>query len=232
MKKSISLVLLAFLIVTFSMATAQTVEELGGACLQGNIDAVKKLIKAGVDVTKKFNFGATRGATPLLFACMFNVGKSADRIEIIKILIDAGANVNEKRKGMTLLHFAVQYAGDKAIIELLLANGLDINSKNNSGETPLYGAAFHSKIEWVEALIKNGADLNAGDRRSHSPLHLAALKHYIEVAELLIANGANVNAKTKGGETPLDLVRYVDHKDMADLIRKHGGIHAKGNRWK
>jgi ankyrin repeat protein len=233
MKKSIPLVLLAVLVVTSQADTFQNIEELNeklrGAVNSSDVNEVKKLIKAGADANHKFDLGRVKGITPLFLTCLpFVSGKSVDRAEIVQALIDAGANVNEKHKGMTVLHLAVQYGGDKAVIEPLVANGFDINSRNYSEQTPLYGAAFHKRIEWIDALIKNGADVNAGELRGKSPLHLAAREHYMEVAERLIANGADVNAKTKGGETPLDLVRFIDHKDMADILRKHGGFMREG----
>lgn len=230
MKKAMAIALLAILVVTFLMASEQKIEELKGglrvAIMFGKIDEVKRLVKAGADLNEKFDFGMHRDITHLLLACMFSWEKSA---EIVKVLIDAGADVNVEWKGMNLLHVAVEHAGDEAVIEPLVANGLDINEMNKAGQTPLYGAAFHGKIEWAETLIKNGADLNATEeyKRGQTPLHVAILKKHKEVAELLIAKGADVNAKDKFLYTPLDYAISKNHKELADLLRKHGGVSGK-----
>lgn len=199
MKKAMTIVILTILVVTFSMATAQKAEELGWPCLKGNIDAVKKLIKAGVDVNKKFSFGKIRNATALIIAVR---GGYAD---IGKLLIDAGANVNVTADGLTLLHIATLCINEnkaKAVTELLIAKGLDVNAKatgesnrENDGSTPLHGAAG---------------------------------KGHVTVAEVLIKNGAKVNARSQySGSTPLDVAIRKGHKEMTDLLRKHGGKQAR-----
>jgi len=231
MKKAIAIVLLAFLVVTFLAATVQKDEDLNkdlrGAILFGNIDEVKRLIKAGVDVSKKFNLGASRNITPLYFAV------SLGQADIGKLLIDAGADVNIKFEGVNLLHVAALYGGNKAVAELLIAKGLDVNQKcTASGKakdiTPLHAAAGKDKIEVAEVLIKNGAELDAKVFQNHyTPLHVAARNNKKAVAELLIAKGAEVNAKTKYGETSLDLAISNGNEELADLLRKHGGISGK-----
>ncbi len=225
MKKAIAIVLLAMLVVTFLMATAQKAKEFINPVLYGDIDEVKRLIKAGVDVNEKFNDGATHDITALVLAVLLG------RAEICKVLIDAGANVSIKSsRGMTLLHNVAIPGGDyKDVAELLIAKGLDVNAKIKYGEskdaTPLHVAAGKGNIKVAEVLIKNGAELDAKtSQHHHTPLHMAARYGHNAVAELLIAKGADVNAKTKYGETPLDLAISKKHKELADLLRKHGGI--------
>lgn len=228
MKKAIAIVFLAFLVVTCLMGTAQKAKEYILPILGGKIDEVKRLIKAGVDVNEKFNWGATHDITALVFAVMLG------RAEICKVLIDANADVSIKSSGgMTLLHQAAISSGDyKDVAELLIAKGLDVNAKMKYGETkdatPLHAAAGKGSIKVAEVLIKNGAELDAKVSQNHNtPLHLAAREGHKAVAELLIAKGADVNAKRKYGETPLDLAMSKEHKELADLLRKHGGISGK-----
>ena len=227
MKKAISVVLLAILVVTFLMATKQKNKELDKELhrqimLEGNIDEVKKLIEAGVDVNKRTNV-AYGLQTPLCVAVM--MGKA----DIAKVLIDAGADVNENYKDAILLHVAA-YSRDKAVTELLIAKGLDVNAKCTSyGEkkdaTPLHFAAGQGNIEVADVLIKNGAEVNAKTFDEHyTPLHIAAQEGHKAVAELLIAKGADVNAKDKNGDTPLDLAKSKRNEELVDLLRKHGGI--------
>ncbi len=236
MKKTTTITLLAFLAVTFLAAAVQKNEEtnrkLRGAIIIGRIDEVKELIKAGADVNRKFDLGASRDITPLFCVCAFG---NANQAEIGKLLIDAGAKVDEKFQGATLLHITATFAGNKAVTELLIANGLDVNAKINSmapseiqGSTPLHLAAGSGKVEVVEVLIRNGAEINAKASYYHyTPLHLAALNGRKAVAELLIDKGADVNAKSEIGVTPLDLAIDKGKKELVDLLRNHGGISGK-----
>ena len=120
--------------------TSEEIETLLDAALNGDIEAVKQCLSAGVDVNAKADF---RGVTPLHDAA------SNGRKEVVELLLANGADVNAKnessipatmagivREGViqklrtsdperTPLHFAAQN-GQKEIAELLIANGADI----------------------------------------------------------------------------------------------------------
>ena len=97
------------------------------AAADGNIEAVKQHLAAGVDVNVKDG----RGDTPLHKAA------NADRKEVAELLIAAGAGVNTKTDdGWTPLHWAAK-AGHKEVAELLIAEGADVNAKIRGGWTVL-----------------------------------------------------------------------------------------------
>ena len=78
----------------------------------GNYDAVKSMIKAGVDIDKK-----SIGMTPLMYAARYN------KVDIVKLLIANGADLKERsNKGYTALKYAkISKANDtyKIIAEAL-----------------------------------------------------------------------------------------------------------------
>lgn len=68
------------------------------------------------------------------FAEKFNIDKIS---EIISILVDAGANINQQlRNSNTILHSAC-FAGDDKIVKLLLDKGANPNCENTDRKTPL-----------------------------------------------------------------------------------------------
>ena len=229
MKKAISILFLAILAVTLLSATRPKAKEFIPLIMGGDIDDIKKLIDAGADVNDKFDFGATRDITALVFAVILG------QAEICRVLIDAGADVNIiSSGGMTLLHQVALSSGDyKETAELLIAKGLDVNAKHTSfGETkdatPLHVAAGKGNVSIAELLIQNGAEVNARlPFNGYTSLHLASRDGNIKMAELLIAQGAEIDAKSKYGETPLDLAMSKEHKELVDLLRKHGGHSGK-----
>ncbi|MGB8951591.1 MAG: ankyrin repeat domain-containing protein [Candidatus Aminicenantales bacterium] len=92
--------------------------------------------------------------TVLLFAVMGGYSPKAD---MLKVLIDAGADVNVKYEGsMTLLHVAALYGGDKSVTELLIAKGANVNTKTLWDETPLDLAMSKEHKELVDLLRKHG----------------------------------------------------------------------------
>jgi len=69
-------------------------------------------------------------------------------VEIVKLLIDGGANVNAKgERGYTPLHMVV-YEGKLEIAKFLIEKGADINAKDNYGYTPLKHAIGISQDTW------------------------------------------------------------------------------------
>jgi ankyrin repeat protein len=190
MIKVMATMLLAFLVVK---ATAQEIEDLDkklrGCIVLNQSDEIKNIIKAGVDVNKRFDWGKSRNITPLYLAISLGCA------DAVIILIDSGADANIVCEGgANLLQVAALYGGDKAITELLLENSLDVNAKiTGSGATkdltPLLIAAAKGKIEVAETLIKNGADVNVKAYDGKTPLDVAISKEHKELADLIRKNG-------------------------------------------
>ena len=178
---------------------------------------------AGFGQGGRYSYGFFTGETPL------HTHAGEGRKEVVKILINAGANVNAKNDSGSTPLIAAAFDGDKEIVKLLIAKGANVNPKTDLGNTPLHSAALNGRKEIVELLIANGADVNANNVAGVTPLHWAAQEGQKEIAELLIAKGADVNAKDESGKTPLDRASEATPlnramtTETADLLRKHGG---------
>lgn len=117
------------------------------------------------------------GLTPLVYAAR------EDCLECAKILVEAGANVNQRTKyGWTALLTATQNRHYK-LGQYLLDHGADPNIPNNGGWSPLYLATDNRNIE--------GGDY---------PVRTPDMDH-LEFIKLLLAKGANVNARICGVES-------------------------------
>lgn len=119
---------------------------------EDNVNAVKELCDAGVNVNR-----IAKGIeqTPLL--CISE--NSINSVEISKILIDKGANVNyinviiDEIFTSPLIN-AVKN-GDIELIKLLIDNGANVNSDNSSA---LKMANESSQKNAIELLLKNGVE--------------------------------------------------------------------------
>ena len=129
------------------------------------------------------------------------------QIEIVKYLIEFGADVNE-----CLFNAIICCRVDD--VRTILESGIDVNIKNENGSTPLheiiavYGNGYD--IEIIKYIVAQGGDVNAKDKDGNTPFYLAALHCWIEPAKFLISQGADVHAKninakesSKRGYTPL-----------------------------
>lgn len=121
------------------------------------------------------------GRTPLGLAI------DAHRTQIVKRLLEAGADVNKpSRFGPPLVMAAAR--GHLDIVELLLANRADPNVKDQGGRTALLAAAEKHDKELVELLVANGADVNSGDKGGRTPLGVARRDE--EISSFLRDHGA------------------------------------------
>jgi ankyrin repeat protein len=163
-------------------------------------------------------------------------------IEIIKALIDAGADVNAQyTNGSTVLMFAISDCSDLELcierMDLLLKAGAKVDEKDKNGMTSLL-IAISNMIEEpryentviIEKLLKAGADVNAKDQNGTTPLMYAVSGTLKEIVELLLKAGADVNAKDQNGTTPLMYAVSGTLKEIVELLLKAGAdVNAKAN---
>jgi ankyrin repeat protein len=147
------------------------------------------------------------GATPFLLA------SAAANVDIMRILLDSGADPQIKSKdGSTPLMVAAgvgrvddRPAKDQAnaleAVKLAASLGNDVNAANERGRTALHGAAGGGANAIVQFLADHGANLNAKDRRGNTPVEIAlgmgtfagglpAGRIYKSTADLLLKLGA------------------------------------------
>ena len=111
----------------------------------GDLDLAGNLISMGADV----NAITGKGFHPLWVPMM----KKKTDINMIKLLIDKGADVNYKGKGngMTALFAAVNF-GFIEVAKLLLDAGANINEKDNKGSTALLYAQKSGNSSMIKLL--------------------------------------------------------------------------------
>jgi len=155
-------------------------------------DFVEMIIKRGADV----NMTSATGVNPLIVAV------KCGYIDLVKILIDNGANVNVHEhfyfKG-TPLHMAARI-GRADIVKMLLNSGAEVDALDDWNRTPLAGLAeqyllFGSSkkpLDILKMLIDAGADIEAVGSQGKSPLKMLVEDFEREAAKFLIQNGADI----------------------------------------
>ncbi len=215
-------ILTLFLVCMFSGAVyGQDGDELIEAVQHQDLDAVKKLVEAGVDV----NYQEPSYATPgLTIACMYNYA------DIAKYLVAKGADVNLKNKdGDTPLMAAA--SSSKELVELLLEKGADVRAAGRDSLTALTHAITGVLAERVTTdvaalLLEKGANVDeaapSGAMQGYTCLMMAARNARPDIVKFLVGKGANVNAKAGDGNTPLSLARKAKDEDMVKLLVELG----------
>lgn len=146
-----------------------------------------------------------------------------DAIEIVQLLIRAGANVKAtNRYGATPLWLA-SLNGNAATIGVLLEAGADPSAASDEGETALMVAARTGKIDAVNLLLARGADPNVKEQwRGQTALMWAAAEGYAPVIETLVARGADVSARSNGGFTAILFAAREGRIAAVDALIKAG----------
>lgn len=147
-------------------------QRLMAAVVARDAGAVRQFVQDGADVEERFPRvnGFNDGHTPLL------VASRDGPIEIVEVLLAAGANVNvvDPVFGAVPLHKAV-YNGHADITRLLARQAgiyLDYQGATN-GYTPLHDALWHGYADCARILIEAGARLDLRGDDGKTPLDIA-----------------------------------------------------------
>ena len=131
--------------------------------------------------------------TPLINAILY------DQTETVKVLIDKGADVNEKgRDNFTALHWAAFY-GKTEMVKILLSKGAEVNARSETYGTPLTLAAQYGFADTVKVLLEKGADVNITDGYGRTALSYAEAEKNTPIIQLL--KGSTIALSASG--TPL-----------------------------
>ena len=208
------------------------------AIIKGNTDEVERLInkyqnahdaygnemKSFDIVNYDFKERSNNDGSPLYLAVS---GKY--KPEIVKILIENGADVNWKDNyyGISILTNACIQTNmikkNTDIPRLLIENGADVNIHDKYGRSPIIYVCrenISTYYDLVKLLLDNGANVNdiqkynnnnktSNKNDNNTLLILECSKKgsdiNIDVINLLLERGADINAKNKLGKTAYDL---------------------------
>ena len=150
---------------------------------------------------------------PVLFFCLILFGLFSDQTEIIKLLLEAGADPNfcysiTYYNQQSVLMSAVYYRGSIETVKLLLQFGSLVNHRDSRGYTAIHFAARQGKDEIVTMLLDAGAEHDAKTRDLNTPIALAAYGGYFKSVKRLLEKGCNINNTDKDLHTPLHYAAF------------------------
>ena len=132
------------------------------ASRKDNVEIIRILLAAGAKANGRGQEGTRCWADPLSYAA------SMGAIENTRVLLDAGALMNQPRCSKFIVGWL-----KAPIIDLLVAHGLNLKGVDENGQNELHLALAPpvvAPLEGIEYLIHAGAPLNARDRWGKTPL--------------------------------------------------------------
>lgn len=186
-------------------------------CFNNNIKLSKLLIKRKINV----NAVNEKQLTPIHYSCTRS-------IEITKLLIDHGANINFLDTLNESPIFCAIREREYDIVKLLIDSGADVNIKNNNNSIILH-LVCHIKdkdndnnFKFAKLFIDRGSDVNVINNFKTNPLILACDADNFETAKLLIDHGSDVNVINVHKATGLILACINNNYELAKLLIDKG----------
>lgn len=188
------------------------------AAEKGQLDRVKALVEAGVDVNAchVINYWYQNA---LLAAARYK------RTDVALYLLEQpGVNIeksSDRDRSNVLLSVAAR-KGCLKLFEALLEKGANPDECDKTGETPLMVAVEWKRITMIERLIEAGADINRQNNAGVSALMLAVSGGQKEIIVKLLEAGADISLRAKDGTRAIDCASSSDVRDL--LRRSTGGV--------
>lgn len=169
------------------------------------------------------------GETPLMCAV------KAEKVEIVRLLLNKHADVNAADDKQTPLHVAAEKDKTGSITRLLLRSKADMELEDELGLTPLFVAAFNGNEAAARCLVEHGARQQGKKPDAFSAIHYACMhSNHTFMARLLNAQGPDFEAFYDLAKYNLSIQPFSDTviKRRSLIVRtllEHGAdIHAYG----
>ncbi len=147
----------------YPMLTKNEVLKVFTAIRENNLKVVKQFLLNGNNINKYYS---SKQYTLLHYSI------KNDKPEIVRFLLNEGANIEQSYKGQTPLMFAVKMQHMK-IADILIDHGANVNTLNDDQESALIYCARYGNLEILKFLIANGANTNIRDVNGHTAIDYA-----------------------------------------------------------
>ena len=162
------------------------------AVATGDLEIVRMLLDAGVGVNDEAHFHPLGRLNISYTGPAINVAAAFGYNDIVQLLIDHGADVNQPVERPEVGHWQ-----------------------------PISYAAMANQVETIDLLVANGAEIE-GTTDAGNPLVIAATKGHPEATQKLIDLGADVNRRDEAGNVALRAARNSGNEDVVQTLLDAG----------
>ena len=150
------------------------------------------------------------------------------RTDMVKVLLNAGANVNAPAEPHAYDRTALQHAtelGNLEMVKLLLSHGAEVNAPATrySGITALQGAMCKGSLKMVLTLLEAGAEINDAPAPfgGMTALEAAAAFGRLDIVHLLLNNDSEPDTIEARCEEAAEFAEEEYHTTIARDLRQH-----------
>ncbi|KAL4240565.1 hypothetical protein ACF0H5_001357 [Mactra antiquata] len=143
-------------------------------------------------------------------------------LDICRILIEKGANVNMTDAEMNNLLNMACWRGYQDVSELLVQNGANIDDQNMNGYSAIHTCASQGQADILQYLISQNSDLDSLSRQMQTPLHLSVKNRHSDIVQLLLIGGCNVDKIDENRRTALMYAAEFGFDDITQILVNGG----------
>ncbi len=181
---------------------------------------IKSVLICDVETIKRLMANETNAEVQSIISSLLLA--KADKMQIIKVLISSGVDINAKNKNnFTALIFAAMAQNAEAV-SFLLENNADVNIQNADGDTALICAAKDQAEEITQLLLASKADTDIQNKQGNTALICAVQNQRTETVKLLFASKARINIKNNDGYTALAFAASIKNAEIIQLLVEYG----------
>ena len=218
------------------------------ACENGNVDAIKVLLKnradldiANADGDTCIHVVARRDYSKDIIHTLVSHGANVDtknifketplmkankngNIDVTKELLNAGADHKILDGfGDTWIHRAIDGGHRQELIQTMIDHGAGVNAINKHNETAFMKACKTGNVDAIKLLLSVGANPNIKNDDGQTWIHHTVIGNWSrEVLQVVIAHGGDVNAATKDNITALVLTTRTGNVDTINVLLAAG----------
>ena len=188
------------------------------AAKAGNVDVFRYLLPKTININTLSN----NGSTALHYAC--RAGNSSPALEIVKLLVEAGINVDKTNAiHKAAIHVAAS-AGSWKLVSYLLNKTRQIDLADGDNDTVIhYACGCRPNLDIIIKVFEKGScALDKPNASSFRPLHIAAKEGHVDIVSYLLSKRVTYDAMNASKETPLALACKQKDSDMIRLLIQHG----------
>ena len=178
------------------------------AAYEGNAEAVKLLLKHDSDLTKR----EMRDRIPLFLAC--NWGRD---LETVRLLIDAGSDVNDKNSRGEIVLVSTLYYGKKEIIDLLIDRGATLPDDEETLRRVLYVTAANGMERPFNIAVEKSKKQSI-EWWTGIPMQACARGGSVVIAKALIVKGSDFKEKSIYGVEPLHIAAENGRMEFIEFL--------------
>lgn len=140
--------------------------------------------------------------------------------EVVKLLLDAGANRDVLAEGDSLLSLAA-WSGDAATLELVLDQA-DADRLKPRAQRALYTASLLEDKTNAEMLLNSGIRVGVTGDNGNDSLLVAASRGELSAVRWRLSQGADPRRRYHLGNTALGLAAYMGHLEVVEELLEAG----------